>query len=105
MAGSLSGSKMNGHINGEPSSFDTAPSFEISFPQRDTNDDILQDAEVFDVVVKQRIRIHDYETLFSYPQLYEYDSSSKSIFNTDSLLAMSSRIHFAASLHRSWSGS
>ena len=37
-----------------------------------TKDHGSQDAEVFDMVVKQRIQIHDYEIRLSYPNLYEY---------------------------------
>ena len=47
------------------------PSYDVSFPQSSEDATILQDAECFDIVVKQRIRIHDYRTLYSYPGLYE----------------------------------
>ena len=59
-------------INGEAVGYKSSPSFEVLFPQRDDTCDIAQDAEIFDVVVKQRIKIHDYRVLFSYPNLYEY---------------------------------
>jgi len=61
----------NGHLNDGDPVFSTPPSFKISFPQRANGDKISQDAEIFDVTVQQRIRIHDYDVLYSYPGLYE----------------------------------
>lgn len=65
----------DGKPNGQSSNGDSVPSihpsFEVAFPQNQTGDSVLQDAEVFDVTVRQRIRIHDYDTLYSYPGLYE----------------------------------
>ena len=74
MAGSVPNGETDAHpiIYAAPIPFGITPSFEITFLQRDDKDHGLQDAEVFDTVVKQRIRIHDYEIRLSYPHLYEY---------------------------------
>lgn len=74
MAGSIPNCKIDWHpiIYAAPIPFSITQSFEITFPQRDDKDHSLQDAGVLDMVVKQRIRIHDYDIRLSYSNLYEY---------------------------------
>lgn len=71
MANDTVNGHIDGHVDGNEAPFLEKPAFEVTFPQRNNQDDVSQDAEVFDVVVKQRIRIHDYDTLYAYPKLYE----------------------------------
>ena len=72
MASHIIPTLVDDEVNGTESHADTKPLFQITFPQRDDQNGVFQDAEVFDVVIKQRIRIHDYDILFAYPHLYEY---------------------------------
>ena len=61
----------NGYSDFQPKRPSTAPEIIVTLPQADEGKDVLQDAEIVEVVIKQRIRIHDYNTLYAYPGLYE----------------------------------
>ena len=71
MANSPANSARIGLAVGRPHASAGGPSFEVKFPQEDETADIQQSEEIIEIIVKQRIRIHDYETMFSYPGLYE----------------------------------
>ena len=67
------GSRTNGASDGSQSNGSVAP-FLVRFPQKNDTDSLQQDEEYAEVDTgnkKQKIRIHDYNSMYAQPGLYE----------------------------------
>ena len=67
------GSHPNGLLDDSQSSGSDVP-FTVSFPQKDETNSLQQDEEYAEVHIgkkKQMIRIHDYNSMYAQPGLYE----------------------------------
>ena len=71
----ISNASQAGKVLDDSRSCDSEAVFTVTFPQKDDSTSPQQDEEYAEVRMgteKQKMRIHDYNTMYSVPGLYEY---------------------------------
>lgn len=64
----------NGNVSSDPQSSSSGAPFTVTFPQENDLRSLQQDEEYAEVQIgkkRQKIRIHDYNTMYAQPGLYE----------------------------------
>lgn len=64
----------NGNVSNDPQSSSSGAPFTVTFPQKNDLKPLQQDEEYAEVQIgkkRQKIRIHDYNSMYARPGLYE----------------------------------